>query len=258
MAKYFRSESPVLTLLKYCKFAAHNTILLKTYTIICIVFLMSLISLKMSIGQETPSFVGLNAGISIPYGKFRSTNLEDGSFALTGLNVNAEGAWFFKPKIGVGASAGFNLNPVDVSALGWEKVIADPFLQDLTIRSDPYLTVTAMAGVYTHLPIYKKFHFSGKVLGGLLYGKTPYQLYKPEYFATGPDYYEITSAKDWKFSWQAGAGIVYDLSPCISLILEGVIMYDQLYFNFNTANGVRTDIHTISLINTTLGFRIML
>ena len=206
--------------------------------------------------QDNPSFVGLNAGFSIPYGKFRSTDLEDGSFALTGMNVNAEGAWFFSPKLGVGASGGFNLNPVYVSALGWAKVQDDPFLQDVTIRSDPYLTVTAMAGMYTKLPVYKNFYFSGKLLAGLLWGRTPYQLHKPEYFATGPDYYEITSAKDWKFSWQAGAGIVYDLSPCVSLLLEGVIMYDQLSFNFNTANGIRTQVHTISIINTTLGFRI--
>lgn len=213
---------------------------------------------SQGLGQEKTSFVGINAGVSIPYGKFRSTDLEDGSFALTGMNVNMEGAWYFLPKLGVGASVGFNLNPVDVSSLGWEKVINDPFLNDLTIRSDPYLTVTAMAGLYTKLPIYKTLYFSGKLLGGLLYGRTPYQLYKPEYFLAGPDYYEITSAQDWKFSWQAGAGLIYDVSPCIGLILEGVIMYDKLSFNFRTANGTRTDVHTISLINTTLGVRIKL
>lgn len=209
-------------------------------------------------GQDNPSFVGLNAGLSIPVGKFRETNLDDGSFALTGLNVNAEGAWFFHPKIGVGASVGFNLNPVDVSALGWEKVQEDPFLNDLTIRSDPWLTITAMAGGYTRLHLFKGIFFTGKILGGLLWGKTPYQLYKPEYFATGPDYYEITSSRNWKFSWQAGAGFQYDVSPCIGLILEGVFMYDQLDFAFLTSNGTRIDTHTISLINTTLGVRINL
>lgn len=205
---------------------------------------------------EKEAFAGMSAGASIPYGNFRATNLEYGSFALTGLSVNAEGAWFFLPKLGVGASVGYNLNPVDVSALGWAKVLRDPFLSDLTIRSDPYLTVTAMIGAYTKLPVYKKFSFSGKLLGGLLYGRTPYQLYKPEYFFSGPEYYEITSATSWKFSWQAGAGIVYDLSPCVGLILEGVIMYDKLSFNFQTAKRTRTETHTISLINTVLGIRI--
>lgn len=229
---------------------------MKRSAFLLFVFILSFTTFTIGYGQDNPSFVGLNAGFSIPFGNFRSTDLEDGSFALTGMNVNAEGAWFFNPKLGVGASAGFNLNPVYVSVLGWEKVQNDPFLQDLTIRSDPYLTVTAMAGLYTKLPVWRKFFFRGKVLGGLLYGQTPYQLYKPEYFIQGPDYFEITSAQDWKFSWQAGAGIQYDISPYVAVILEAVIMYDQLSFDFNTANGIRTDVHTISLVNTTLGFQI--
>jgi len=211
---------------------------------------------RYGLAQEKPSFAGLGAGFSIPYSKFRSTNLEDGSFALTGLSVNAEGAWFFKPRIGIGGNAGFNLNPVYVSALAWAKVQDDPFLEDLTIRSDPYLTVTAMVRFYTKIPVYKQIFVTGKLLGGLLYGKTPYQLYKPQYFLAGPSYYEITSAKDWKFSWQAGAGIQYELSPCIGLVIEAVIMYDQLSFNFKTASEIRTDVHTISIINTNFGIRI--
>ena len=223
---------------------------------IIIVIFFSIFIFRNGLAQEKPSFAGFSAGFSIPYGKFRSTNLEDGSFALTGLSVNAEGAWFFKPRIGIGGSAGFNLNPVYVSALGWAKVQDDPFLEDVIIRSDPYLTVTAMAGFYTKLPVYKQFFFTGKLLGGLLYGKTPYQLYKPQYFMVGPSYYEITSAKDWKFSWQAGAGIQYELSPCIGFVVEAVIMYDKLSFNFNTASGIRTDVHTIAIINTNFGTRI--
>jgi opacity protein-like surface antigen len=211
-----------------------------------------------ALSQPGNSFVGFNAGMAFPYGKFRSESLDGGSFAMNGFSFYGEGAWFFHPRFGIGASAGFNLNPVDVSALGWEKVQNDPFLQDVTIRSDPYLTITAMGGAYTKLPLWKKFSFSGKILVGLLYGETPYQLYKPEYFIFGPPYYEITSAKDWKFSWQAGAGIQYDVSPYVGLVLEGVILYDQLSFDFQTANGIRTDIHTIALINTTLGLRIRL
>lgn len=211
---------------------------------------------KNLIAGEKEAFAGLNVGFSFPYSNFRAIVLPEGSFAENGFSMNAEGAWFFMPRFGIGASAGFNLNPVYVSALGWAKVLNDPFLNDLTIRSDPYLTATAMAGLYTKLPVYKKFAFSGKLLGGLLFGQTPYQLYKPEYFLAGPPYYEITSARDWKFSWQAGAGVVYDVSPCVGLILEGIIMYDKLSFNFRTANGTRTDVHTIALINTTLGIRI--
>ena len=116
--------------------------------------------------------------------------------------------------------------------------------------------LTAMVGGYTKIPVWRSFSFTGKLLGGLLYGRTPYQLYKPQYFFNGPAYYEITPAKDWKFSWQAGAGIQWDVSPCVGLVLEGVVLYDKLNFDFRTASGIRTDTHTISLVNTSLGVRI--
>lgn len=224
-------------------------------TIISAILLLSVFQLQLR-AQEKESFAGISSGFAIPYGNFRATNLDDGSFAITGFAVNVEGAWFFMPKLGVGGSAGLNLNPLWLGALEWAKVVNDPFLNDLSIRSEPFITVTAMAGAYTKLPVWRNFSFTGKLLGGLLYGRTPYQLNKPEYFFAGPPYYEITPAQDWKFSWQAGAGIQWDVSPCVALLLEGVIMYDKLNFDFLTANGIRTDTHTIALINTSLGVRI--
>jgi opacity protein-like surface antigen len=206
--------------------------------------------------QVKNSFFGINTGASFPIGDFKSTELNTGSFAITGLTVNMEGAWFFLPYLGVGASAGFNLNPLDVGALEWETYNIDPFLNDISIRSEPFFTVTAMAGAYTICPVYKKVSVTGKLLGGLLFGNTPYQLYKPEYFLFGPPFYEKTSAQDWKFSFQAGAGIHYDVSGCIGLIAEATILYDKLNFNFNTSQGIRTDVRTIAMINTTIGFRI--
>lgn len=205
--------------------------------------------------QEKPSFVAIRSGVSIPYGKYHSTDLDGGSFTTAGFNVSAEGAWFFHPKFGVGANVGLNFHPVDVYRLGWEKVQEDPVLQDVYIRSDPYMIITAMAGFYTQLPIVKKFSFTGKLLGGLLYGRTPYQLYKPKFYYTGPPFYEITSSTDYKFSWQAGIGFRYDISPCFGLVLDSEIFYDKLIFGFKTANGTRYDEQIISFINTTLGVR---
>lgn len=219
-----------------------------------ILVLLSL-SLCHLIAQEKPSFIAIRTGVSIPYAKYHATNLDMGSFTLAGFNASLEGAWFFKPKFGIGASAGLNFHPVDVYRLGWAKVQADPFLEDVYIRSDPYLIITAMAGLYTQLPIVAKFSFTGKLLGGLLYGRTPYQLYKPEFFLVDVPYYEITSSTDYKFSWQAGIGFRYDVSPCFGLVLDADIFYDKLTFGFNTALGERYDEHIISFINTTLGVR---
>jgi hypothetical protein len=206
-------------------------------------------------GQDKPSFIAIRSGISVPFGKYHEKSLDGGSFTLTGFNVAAEGAWFFNPEFGVGASIGMNMHPVDVRLLGYEKVQSDPFLSDLYIRSNPYLMITAMGGLYTQLPLMKKLSFTGKALCGLLYGETPYQLYKPEYFMVGPDFYEITPSKDWKFSWQAGIGLKYDITPCYGLVFDTDLVLDKLSFGFDTSTGVRTDVKTISFFNTTLGVR---
>ncbi|MBM3436664.1 MAG: hypothetical protein FJY07_10665 [Bacteroidetes bacterium] len=206
-------------------------------------------------GQKKPTFLGIRAGSSFPYGPYSKKNLDEGSFTLTGINITAEGAWFFLSKLGIGGSAGVNWHPVDVGVLGWEKVQSDPFLSDVYIRSEPYLIVTIMTGAYSQIPIRGKFHATGKALGGIFLGKTPYQLYKPEYFMTGPDYFEITSAIDWNISWQAGAGIRYDITPCYVLVFDAEIFYNRLGFSFNSGSGSYTNYRIISFVNTTLGIR---
>jgi len=219
------------------------------------VLILTTVALQ-TFGQEKPSFIGVRSGVSLPFGEYHKKSLDGGSFTLTGFDVSAEGAWFFHPKFGVGASFGVNMHPVDVQLLGYEKVQSDPFLEDLYIRSNPYLIITGMGGLFVQLPIKNKFSFTGKALCGLLYGETPYQLYKPEYFMTGPDFYEITPSKDWKFSWQAGFGLRYDITPCYALVFDTEMVYDQLTFGFTTGSGnTRYDVKTISFINTTLGVR---
>jgi len=208
--------------------------------------------------QDKPSFLGFRAGVSIPIGGYAAKNLDGGSFTQVGFNVTVEGAWFFKPKFGVGGSVGLNMHPVDVASLGRVRVDENHFLNSVVIRSEPYTIITAMGGIFVQLPLNTVFSFSAKLLGGMLYGKTPYQLYKPDYFLLPDNWAEITSAQDWKFSWQTGVGLRYHLSPCIDLIFDTDLFYDQLSFNFNTASGLRTDTKTIAFINTTVGFRINL
>lgn len=206
--------------------------------------------------QDHSSFFGFKTGASFPISKYKQANLNQGSFARTGYNVTAEGAWFFKEKFGVGGSVSINQHPVDVGLLGWEKVQADPFLEDLYIRSEPYLMLTAFIGFNYRTYIFDKFYFTSKLQGGILYGKTPYQLYKPTYFIVGPEYYEITSARDWKIAGNAGIGIQYNITNCYSIVLDADVTYGELAFGFNSASGYQIDRRAVSFINTSLGLRI--
>lgn len=204
------------------------------------------------LAQEKDSFVGLLGGASFPVGKYAAKNLDDGSFTMPGFTVGIEGAWFFKPWLGVGGQFGLNFHPVDVSSLGYEKVKNDPFLQDVTIRSDPYQIITGTIGLFSQWNFWKKLSLQGKILGGMMWAKTPYQLYKPEYFLVGPEYFEITSSKDWNLAITAGAGIQIDVSSCIAFRIDADYTYSKMVFGFRTASQTRYEYRTISFINTSL------
>jgi len=208
--------------------------------------------------QNISSYVGLRGGLSIPIGQYKAKNLQNGCFTLPGFTVGVEGAWYFKHYLGIGGQFGFNLHPVDVSSLEYEKVINDPFLSDLTIRSDPYQIITAAVGLFSRWNFWKRLSLHGKLLGGMMWAKTPYQLYKPEYFMVGPKYFEITSSKDRNLAGIIGAGIQVDVSSCIAFRAEGEFQFSKMVFGFNTASGPRYEHRTISYINTTLALIIIL
>jgi hypothetical protein len=209
--------------------------------------------------QERSAFIGLQAGPSIPVGKYHSKELPDGSFTTTGFSTSIEGAWFFLPWLGAGGQAGMSYHPVDVGSLGYEKVMEDPFLDDVYIRSDPYRNYTVYAGLYFDLPLVQRLSFTSKALGGMLFSKTPYQLYKANYYLIGEKWYEVTSAGDYEFSFLAGAGLKYYLKNCIGFTLNSEFTYNQADFDFITSDGsIRTDVRVISYLNVVAGVFIKL
>lgn len=219
--------------------------------------MIPLIAVK-SLAQESRSFVGLRSGISIPFGGYQEKSLDKGNFAQSGFNVTMDGAWFFSKLLGVGLQSSLSMNPVDVASLGRARMNTDPFLNDLIIRSEPYRIFTFMPGLYAQKRFGAKWSLNGKLLGGLLYGRTPYQLYKPNYYILPNYWQDITSAQDWKFSWQAGLGFAYAVSPCIGIGFDTDVLYDKLSFDFQTSSGIRRDEKTVAMINLTLGVRILL
>jgi len=220
-------------------------------------FLLILTGLH-AFSQDKNSFISLQGGASFPIGNYASTNLDYGSFTTTGINAGIEGAWFFLPYLGVGGQVGINYHPIDVSMLGWEKVKANPFLEDLSIRSDSYQIATGAIGLYGKWNFWNKLSFTGKVLGGIMWGKSPYQLYKPTYYQVEPKWYEITSATDFSAMLVAGAGLRYDISGCIGLKADADYTFGQMVYGFRTATGTRYDYRDITYINLTLGLVVIL
>lgn len=200
-------------------------------------------------GQISEIDMAIQTGISIPLFDYAATTLPEGSFATTGFTVSTEAKFMLDEHWSGALLAGLQLNPVDVGRLGYEKVNADPFLEDLYIRSDPYKVVHLMVGPAYQFPLNNSFSFESQLNVGVFVAFTPYQLYKPEYFFTGPPFYEITSARDVSFAMGGAVRLIYQVTPCYQIALTNQFLHSKSSFKFNTSNSTRTDIRNISLYN---------
>lgn len=205
--------------------------------------------------QHKPSFIALQAGPSFPVGKFQAKkNLTEDGFTLTGFSASLEGAWFFKPWLGVGGSGGMHYHPVDVGALGYKTVVNNPGMINVNTRSEPYRSYTMYAGLFFQFPLVQRLSFTAKALGGMIYTQTPYQLYKATYELIGEHWYEITSAGDFDGSFLVGAGLKYELKNCIGFSLNSEFTYNNMQFNFLLTDGsLRTDKKVVAFVNLVAG-----
>lgn len=209
--------------------------------------------------QKQQPLLQLSAGTSIPVFEYSSPSLAEGCFTEAGLAVSFGGSVPVLKSWGIMAMAAYQLHSVDVSRLGYEKVQADPFLLDVTIRSEPYRVLSFMAG-----PTYTTKRISGfrvqlAPLAGYLATRSPHQLYKPVYFMTGPEFYEITSSLDRSFAWGASAILRYDLTSCYELGVETEFIRSDAAFGFYNAGGdLRIDKRTLSLLNIKLSLLLKL
>lgn len=224
-----------------------------------ILFLMMIFLSLQGFAQEKNSFFSVNTGVAIPLGNFKAQSVANGSFALPGINVSAEGAWYLKEHFGVGAEIGMELNPIDASSLAKATLKSDPFLTNLTIRAEAFQVVHGGLGLFTHWEIYHKLSLTAKVLGGMIWGKTPYQLYKPTYFGAGPDYYEITSSKDHEYFVEPGLGLQYKFNSSVGFQITSEYITRKMGYGFiNTDGSYKVEYKQVDIINTLAGLVIYL
>ncbi len=207
--------------------------------------------------QEKRIEISLNGGVSFPVGNYNATNLENGSFATTGFTFGADINYFIWKRLGVGIYASANYHPPDVGILGYEKVKNDQFLIDLYIKSDNYQVMLFTAGIHHRIPFLKKFHWDAKLLFGAAWAKTPYQLYKPEYFLVEGKWYEITSSVDWSPAIVTGTGFSYLVNDYFTINLAADFAYTNMQFGFVTNGEFRIDERQIMIVNIYFGFSVL-
>ncbi len=200
-----------------------------------ILFFLSIISIGNS--QESKSFFTLKGSYSIPVGDFAAYDLEKGCFTTEGISVGAEGAWYVYKNIGIGANFSYSLYSVDAIGIANKKIEDAILLNELYVRSDPYQIITTMAGVYYAVRVKERFRIEPKLLAGVMFGKSPWQLYEQELYLLGESYYKITSSKARSFAFKAGVSIKYELSSCVALSLFADYSQSDLSYGFYSSSG---------------------
>lgn len=217
-----------------------------------------LISLFIYNTAYSQSFFSLKGGYSMPLGKYASNSLEDGSFAMSGLSFGVDGAWFFYKNIGVGADVSYTLHSVDAVGIATQLVYSDPFLSDMRVRSEPNTMLSTLGGIYYSLTLTERLSIEPKFLAGMMWTKTPFQLYEPEYFMVGPGYYKITSSKDHSFAYKTGLSIKYQLSNCVLVGVHADFTHSSMSFGFYNSQGLYYKNRNYSFLDLGLGLVIKL
>ncbi len=219
---------------------------------LCILFYMNIYA------SDGKSFVSLRSGVSLPVGDYGSNIIGTGSFTTAGFSFGAEGAWYFWDNVGFGLNVNYSIHPVDAIGLATAVVVNDPFMEDLNLRSDPYTMLTTLGGFYYYVSLSKKITIEPSLMAGVLFGKTPFQLYEPVYFMVGPEYYKVTSSRDYGFAIKPGVRSNYQINDCIALGIYAEFIYSQLSFGFYTSNGLEYRDRKISYLDLGLNLSIKL
>jgi hypothetical protein len=199
-----------------------------------------------------------SAGLSVPVLDYTSNDLSKGCFTQPGLALSALFDWRLRRQISIGLEASVFQHPVDVSSLGAAKVLNDPFLQDLYIRSDPYRLIGLFPRISYGFLLRDKVRLSVNGAVGPMWSRTPYQLYKPEYYATGPPYYEITESRDLSLAYGMGVEAAFYVHPYLNFLLSMDMKETRAAFGFLTASGIRTDHRRINFFNISAGLHLTL
>ena len=221
-------------------------------------FLLILLFISLySYSQKYPEFI-LFGGTSFPLGKYGGNDLETGSFTQTGFNAGINIQWYLFNNWGIVAGMQQQYHPVDVVNLANAKIIADPFMETLGIRSEAYNMLNFSIGSIYKLEINKKIISSISVEIGGMIAKTPYQLHKAGYFMIGNSMYEITSSKDKNISFKSSIGFEYLIRENWSVIILSDYTIAQMNFGFNTTTTYRTEKRLINYLNLSTGIKIKL
>ncbi len=207
------------------------------------------------IAQYANTVVGIRGGIIIPWSGFRSgINTLTKGFASNGGNLTAEVAYFYTNSFGIGAMIGGTLVPVDEKAFANQYMNSDSRFSSVIIKAEDYYTVSLMPGLFFDLPItYSPVSFSGKILGGLYWVRSPNILYTYEYANAASIEIFQGSEKKANFAIYVGGGIKVKVWEHMGISLDLDYVGSKFNLKYNNLYGEGTNRRHIAYFSLTTG-----
>jgi len=217
-----------------------------------ILLLALIMNMNQSNAQEQRFNIGIRYGYSLPMGQFASHEYkrdgkEYGAYALLGSTFSAEGIGYVVNRIGIAANASVAYYPIAAGYYLEDKDADDPAAVNFRMKTGPFEVWTFMAGVLYKLPVSEKSCFTFKGLSGILWAKSPDQLYAANYFGIGEFVWTKTSASSTSFSLLGGSAFNYKLFPNVELNLCAEFTYASSKFSFWDANFTVINERTIKM-----------
>lgn len=180
----------------------------------------------------------LNAGISEPFGTFRSAEM----FSGRGQSIGGGFDYFFG-KFGLGFNAGtFN----NESEQAFSDYIFHKFLERTPINQDnKWNTKFGMFGPVFKTS-FKKFELDVYLRGGYSQIRVPYLLFSKSFFDQNYEIYRFGgSSDDWQFAWSSGVKFIYKLTHQLGIQMRAdylsttylsEVAYEKSYRDASDAN----------------------
>lgn len=194
---------------------------------------------------------------SLPLGKYSDTNLENGSYAVTGFSATTQLSWMAFENIGIRIGVSATFSPVDAVSLAQDELAADEFMEDISIRSEAYKIYNLFGSVLYLKQLNEKINIIASLGLGMIYAETPHQLHRARHFLVGNNYFEITAAGDYTLMYSLGFETEYKIKESWSIVGGTKFNYAKAQFEFSVAGADnRIDYRTISMLDAFVGFRL--
>lgn len=194
---------------------------------------------------------GINAGFSLPMGKYHSALNNGSGLANAGAAFGIEATYFFSEYTGVNLSFTHQFHTTNAAKRAQLLGATDAHIKKATVSSGNFQLWDILPGLECRFPIAPKWDLSLIAGAGILWTTTPAVT---ENIQTNvPSGTMITTARATSFVYRSRLSVQYALSPSLLIRIGGEGVQSKPSFSFRSGGTVTDHKLPMSFLNTGIG-----